>query len=42
MKTRPLDEKQYKVAVSHKAFYLKVLGCECEFKGEKTWWDYKN
>jgi serine protease Do len=37
-----LDEEQYNGAKSLDAFCSKILECEYEFDGEKTWWDYSN
>jgi S1-C subfamily serine protease len=34
--------EQYNGAVSLDAFCAKILDCEYEFDGEKTWWDYSN
>lgn len=33
-------DEQYNGAVSLDAFCTKVLNCEYDYKGEKTWWDY--
>jgi S1-C subfamily serine protease len=33
--------EQYNGAVSLDAFCKKILKCENEWKGVKTWWDYK-
>jgi S1-C subfamily serine protease len=33
-------EEQYNIAVSLDAFCAKILDCQYEYKGEKTWWDY--
>jgi len=33
-------DEQYNVAVSLDAFCAKILECQYEYKGEKTWWDY--
>jgi S1-C subfamily serine protease len=32
--------EQYNIAVSLDAFCAKILDCQYEYKGEKTWWDY--
>ena len=37
-----LDEEQYNGTKSLNAFCAKILKCENEYKGEKTWWDYFN
>jgi S1-C subfamily serine protease len=34
------DTEQYNGARSLDAFCAKILDCQYEFKGEKTWWDY--
>jgi S1-C subfamily serine protease len=34
--------EQYNGAVSLDAFCMKILDCQYDFKGEKTWWDYSN
>ena len=36
------DTEQYNGARSLDAFCAKILKCEYEFDGEKTWWDYSN
>ena len=36
------EVEQYNGAVSLDAFCEKILECEYEFDGEKTWWDYSN
>jgi S1-C subfamily serine protease len=36
------DTEQYNGARSLDAFCAKILQCEYEFDGEKTWWDYSN
>ena len=33
-------DEQYNIAVSLDAFCAKILDCEFETEGEKTWWDY--
>lgn len=33
-------DEQYNGAVSLDAFCAKVLDCEYDYKGDKTWWDY--
>ena len=40
--TWSLDEMQYNGAMSLDAFCAKILRCEFEFEGKKTWWDYSN
>ena len=37
-----MDTEQYNGAVSLDAFCAKILECQYEFDGEKTWWDYSN
>jgi S1-C subfamily serine protease len=37
-----LDEKQYNGTKSLNAFCAKILKCEYEASGEKTWWDYSD
>lgn len=37
-----MDTEQYNGARSLDAFCAKILECEYEFDGEKTWWDYSN
>ena len=37
-----LDEEQYNGTKSLNAFCAKILKCENEYKGDKTWWDYSN
>ena len=37
-----LDEEQYNGAMSLEAFCAKILDCQYDFEGEKTWWDYSN
>jgi S1-C subfamily serine protease len=32
--------QQYNGAVSLDAFCVKILDCQYEYDGEKTWWDY--
>jgi S1-C subfamily serine protease len=34
--------QQYNGAMSLDGFCAKILECEYEFKGEKTWWDYED
>jgi hypothetical protein len=34
--------EQYNGAVSLDAFCMKILDCQYEIDGEKTWWDYSN
>jgi S1-C subfamily serine protease len=34
--------EQYNGAVSLDAFCVKILDCQYDFEGEKTWWDYSN
>ena len=36
------ETEQYNGARSLDAFCAKILKCEYEFDGEKTWWDYSN
>lgn len=36
------DIEQYNGAKSLEAFCSKILVCEYEFEGEKTWWDYSD
>jgi S1-C subfamily serine protease len=36
------ETEQYNGARSLDAFCAKILECEYEFDGEKTWWDYSN
>ena len=36
------DVEQYNGAKSLDAFCEKILKCEFDFEGEKTWWDYTN
>jgi serine protease Do len=38
--TWTLDEEQYNGAKSLNAFCAKILQCEFEIDGKKTWWDY--
>jgi S1-C subfamily serine protease len=38
--TWSLDEEQYNGAMSLDTFCVKILKCEFEFEGKKTWWDY--
>ena len=38
--TWAFGEEQYNGAKSLDAFCAKILKCEYEFEGEKTWWDY--
>jgi S1-C subfamily serine protease len=38
--TRTNIDEQYNVAMSLDAFCAKILDCQYEYKGEKTWWDY--
>jgi S1-C subfamily serine protease len=33
-------DEQYNIAVSLDAFCAKILDCQYEYEGEKTWWDY--
>ena len=40
--TWSLDEEQYNGAKSLNAFCAKILTCEYEIEGKKTWWDYSN
>ena len=40
--TWTLDEEQYNGAKSLNAFCTKILTCEFEIDGKKTWWDYSN
>jgi len=37
-----LDAEQYNGAKSLDAFCAKILKCEFDFEGEKTWWDYSD
>jgi hypothetical protein len=34
------SNEQYNIAVSLDAFCAKILDCQYESDGEKTWWDY--
>jgi serine protease Do len=38
--TETYAEEQYNVARSLDAFCAKILDCQYEYEGEKTWWDY--
>ena len=42
MVTWLMDVTQYNGAKSLDAFCAKILECNYEFEGEKTWWDYNN
>ena len=37
-----LDLEQYNGAMSLDTFCVKILKCEFEFEGKKTWWDYSD
>ncbi len=37
-----LDEEQYNGAMSLEAFCAKILDCQYDFEGKKTWWYYSN
>lgn len=34
------SDEQYNIAVSLDAFCAKILDCQYEYEGKKTWWDY--
>lgn len=38
--TWSLGEEQYNGTKSLNAFCAKILKCDYEIKGKKTWWDY--
>jgi S1-C subfamily serine protease len=40
--TWSLDEEQYNGTKSLNAFCAKILECEFDVKGKKTWWDYSD
>ena len=35
------SDEQYNIAVSLDAFCAKILDCEYEYAGKRTWWDYE-